>query len=83
MFPVCEFEKIHLLPAFSSNADLNDPLPHLSVLAEYMNQFLLLMGSHVFSITQHHSLPLHKATHADLKYGITEQLGWKEPLKVM
>lgn len=67
-------KRIYLLPAFSSKADLNDPPFHLSILAENMNQFLLLKGNHVFAITQHHNLPLHKATHADLKYGITEQL---------
>lgn len=76
-------KRIHLLPAFSSSADLNDPLSHLSILAENTNQFLLLKGSHKFSITQHHSLSPHKAVHADLKYRITELLGEKEHLKVI
>lgn len=73
---LCEnMKRKYLLPAFSSNTNLNDPLSQLSILAENMNQFLFLKGSHVFSITHHHNLPLHKAMHADLKYGITEHLG--------
>lgn len=37
MFPVCEHEKNIFVAAFSSNADLNDPLSHLSISAENMN----------------------------------------------
>lgn len=54
-------KRICFLPAVSSNSDLNDPLPCLSILAENINQLLLLKDSHIISITQRHSLPLHKA----------------------